>query len=117
MFFSRTQGINGQFSIPLTKLPLFQQIITTAHPSFSSITFNLGATYDEGEQKDAITTFKRLSVKVRKRILTDGLDDHCVDWQNYGEALPAEAWHKEVEELDDAASTASSTILLGNTPN
>jgi predicted sulfurtransferase len=106
------QGINGQFSIPTTKLSHFQHIITRAHPSFTSINFNVGDSYEEGESLADITTFKRLSVKVKGFILTDGLSEgHDIDWKDHGRALLAQDWHKEVEAIDK--STTTNTILLG----
>lgn len=91
---------------------MFKEIITNAHPAFSSISFNLGDSYEEGECKADIKTFKRLSVKTRQFILTDGLDDkhRCLDWKQHGSLLSADRWHKEVEAL---SAGTTDTILLG----
>ena len=113
--FYTMQGINGQFSVPNEKISLFQQIISSSHPSFGAISFNYGDTYEEGENREEITTFKRLSVKERQYILTDGLKEHSINWKDYGSALPAEEWHEEVKKLDstDPTSASPKTILLG----
>lgn len=103
------EGINGQFSIPSSKMTTFQDIVKNAHPTFSSIRFNVGDTYMEGGCLADILTFKRLSVKTRQYILTDGLDsDHDINWDDNGEELPAAAWHAEVESL----RRCESSILL-----
>ena len=106
------QGINGQFSIPSPELTSFQSVITSAHPSFKAINYNIGGTSDHN------ASFKRLSVKVRQFILTDGLgleDRKFVDWRDSGEELPAEQWHEEVRGAmgGRGRGNASGTILLG----
>lgn len=50
-------------------------------------------------------------MKVKKYILTDGLSsDHGINWKDYSGTLSAEAWHKEVESVNNSATN---TILLG----
>lgn len=67
----------------------------------------------EGDGREDIITFKRLSVKVREYILTDGLRNHNINWKDYGPALPAREWHKEIDALS-SDNPDTRTVLLGN---
>ena len=105
------QGINGQFSIPTNKLPIFRQIITGANPAFQYIDFNLGESYEEGFCAEDAITFKKLSINVKKSILTDGLSDgHDLNWHDCGREMTAEEWHRSLEVMEGGNQDA---ILLG----
>lgn len=105
-----TEGINGQFSIPSSKLSIFKAIVVNGHPSFESIDFNMGDSYLEGHSDEDVLTFKKLSVKVREFILTDGLPKETeIDWEEKRTELTGEQWHNEVKKIGPASNE---TILL-----
>ncbi len=86
------EGINGQISVPEKNLELFKEKI-----------FSLGWT--EGMRlniaiEDDGKSFYKLKIKVREKIVADGLDDSTFDPRNRGTHLSAEAFNNLAEDPD-----------------
>lgn len=83
------EGINAQMSIPEHNLDVFLQSLTK-YPVCDQIPVKY-AIEDNGK------SFYKLSVKVRSKLVADGLDYHSVDVTNVGNHLTAEEFHSLVE--------------------
>lgn len=81
-----TEGINAQLSVPEPNFAQFQELLY-ARPEFQDIPFKIGV-----EQKD--DAFWKLTVKVRKQIVADGLPAHEYDVTNVGTHLTAREWNE-----------------------
>lgn len=80
------EGINAQLSLPSVKLEEFRNWID-AFPGFEGIPFKI-AVEDDGK------SFIKLVVKVKKKIVADGLDDAAFDTTNVGRHLDAKSWNE-----------------------
>lgn len=83
------EGINAQMSIPEHNLDVFLHSLSK-YPVCDQIPVKY-AIEDNGK------SFFKLSVKVRAKLVADGLDDHSVDVTNVGNHLTAEEFHSLVE--------------------
>lgn len=83
------EGINAQMSVPEHHWEQFQRQVH-AHAPFAEIPFKV-AVEDDGK------SFYKLTVKVRTKILTDGLEDDSYDVTNVGQHLDAEQWNQAME--------------------
>ncbi len=81
-----TEGINAQLSVPEPNFAKFQELLY-ARPEFKDVPFKIGV-----EQKD--DAFWKLTVKVRKQIVADGLPAHEYDVTNVGTHLSAREWNE-----------------------
>lgn len=81
-----TEGINAQLSVPEPNFAQFQELLY-ARPEFKDVPFKIGV-----EQKD--DAFWKLTVKVRKQIVADGLPAHEYDVTNVGTHLSAREWNE-----------------------
>lgn len=86
------EGINAQISLPDDQVDAFRKSIDS-HPEFKDIPFKI-AVDDDGK------SFYKLMIKVRKKIVADGLNDDSYDVTNVGQHLHAEEFHKLVDEKD-----------------
>ena len=87
------EGINAAMCIPTHLLSSLKGRFEEIDDSyFNDIHINVG----ECMSRNDTTLFKKLLVKSRKQILTDGLLDDLV-WGDGGEELPASKWHDELE--------------------
>lgn len=87
------EGINAQMSVPKENWDLFiAKLYTDAR--FKDVPFKI-AVDDDGK------SFYKLSVKVRKKIVADGLPDHTFDVTNVGKHLTA----REFNEASDDPET------------
>jgi len=77
------EGINGQISVPTEQLNAFREALY-AIPFLSGIRLNIAI---EAEEK----SFLKLTIKVRKKIVADGLDDSSFDVTQRGRHLDAQA--------------------------
>src|ERR1044071_381618 len=75
------EGINAQLSVPEHYFEAFRMKIDS-HPEFKDIPFKI-AVEDDGK------SFFRLTIKVRDRIVADGLPDNEYDVTNVGNHLTA----------------------------
>lgn len=76
------EGINAQISVPQSKVEAFRQQLYAFDPAFSGLRLNI-ALDDDGK------SFWVLRMKVRERIVADGIDDPAFDASNVGDYLKA----------------------------
>lgn len=84
------EGINAQMSIPAHGVDAFCAKLDR-HPELTNMPFKW-AVEDNGK------SFFKLTIKVRPKIVADGLDDDAFDVTNVGKHLSAEAFHRLVGE-------------------
>lgn len=85
-----TEGINAQISVPEHHWNDFVQLLN-AYPEFRDIPLKI-AVEDDGK------SFYKLKVKVRKKIVADGLDDNSFDVTNVGRHLTAREFNEAMEQ-------------------
>ena len=83
------EGINAQMSIPESNFGAFLQTLNQ-HPIFDQIPIKY-AIEDNGK------SFYKLTIRVRPKLVADGLDDSAFDVTNVGKHLCAEEFHALVE--------------------
>lgn len=88
-----SEGINGQISVPQDNKDAFRNILYNAHPALNGIRLN-EALDNDGK------SFWVLRMKVRKKIVADGIDDPTFNPSNTGRYLNAEEFN-ELTELPD----------------
>ena len=81
-----TEGINAQISVPEHNFEEFQTLLY-ARTAFKDVPFKFGV-----EQKD--DAFWKLTIKVRKQIVADGLPATEYDVTNVGTHLTASEWNE-----------------------
>jgi UPF0176 protein len=86
------EGINAQMSVPQIQWQAFKDQLDT-------ITFLQGVRLNIAVDDDGKSFFK-LKVKVRRKIVADGLDDHAFDVSNIGEHLNAESFNRITDDPD-----------------
>ena len=83
------EGINAQMSVPESNYEAFLETLTK-YPIFDRIPVKF-AIEDNGK------SFYKLTIKVRPKLVADGLDDDAFDVTNVGRHLSAEEFHHLVE--------------------
>ena len=83
------EGINAQLSVPEHNWGEFVRLIES-HEKFKDTPFKI-AVEDNGK------SFFKLTIKIRKKIVEDGLDDNY-DVTNVGKHLSAKQWNAAIEE-------------------
>jgi UPF0176 protein len=86
------EGINSQISVPEDNWETFKEKLN-ADPRFSNVPLKI-AVEDDGK------SFYKLAIKVRDKIVADGLDDNTFDASNVGKHLDAEEFNKALENPD-----------------
>lgn len=86
------EGINAQISIPEHHFEAFKDALYT-HKELQDVPFKI-AVDDDGK------SFYKLVLKVRDKIVGDGLNDDSFDVTNVGMHLTAEEFHKHIGEDD-----------------
>ena len=81
-----TEGVNAQISVPTANVELFKQTLY-AIPFLDGVRLNF-AVADDGK------SFIKLIVKVRPKIVADGLNDDTFDASDTGTHLDAEAFNR-----------------------
>jgi len=76
------EGINAQMSVPTADLEKFRQMLYNADPALNGIRLNI-AIEDDGK------SFWVLRMKVREKIVADGIEDPTFDVNNNGKYLTA----------------------------
>ncbi|MBK9275426.1 MAG: rhodanese domain-containing protein [Flavobacteriales bacterium] len=84
------EGINAQVSVPTTDLERFRTALD-ARPAFAHVPWKI-AVEDDGR------SFLKLIVRVKKKIVADGLVDDAFDVTNVGEHLDAATFNRKMEE-------------------
>jgi len=83
------EGINAQMSVPESNYEAFLETLTK-YPIFDQIPVKF-AIEDNGK------SFYKLTIKVKPKLVADGLDDNAFDVTNVGKHLTAEDFHHLVE--------------------
>ncbi len=86
------EGINAQVSVPTRKLDLFRDYLDSI-PFLNGIRLNYAV-------EDDSTSFFTLSIKVRDKIVADGLHDDEFDVTDRGTHLSAEAFNRLADDPD-----------------
>ncbi len=86
------EGVNAQLSVPAAKLEALREYLDT-YPFLNGIRLNI-AVEDDGK------SFFMLNVKVREKIVADGLSDDAFDVTDRGTHLSAEAFNTLTDDPD-----------------
>ncbi|MBK9420578.1 MAG: rhodanese-related sulfurtransferase [Flavobacteriales bacterium] len=84
------EGVNAQISLPRANLDAFRSSLD-AHVAFQGMPWKI-AVEDDGK------SFLKLKIKVREKIVADGLADDAYDVTNVGSHLDAENFNRKLEE-------------------
>ncbi|WP_342221814.1 rhodanese-related sulfurtransferase [Candidatus Fukatsuia endosymbiont of Tuberolachnus salignus] len=87
------EGINAQISVPVDRYDAFKQVLFSAHPALDQIRLNV-ALEDDGK------SFWVLRMKVRQRIVADGIDDESFNPANTGHYLQADQVNRMIDDPD-----------------
>lgn len=88
-----SEGINGQISVPESRFDAMRQVLYAADPALDGIRLNI-AVDDDGK------SFWVLRIKVRDKIVADGIDDMDFDPAKTGTYLDAQAYNELSEQSD-----------------
>jgi UPF0176 protein len=94
--FIAPEGINAQLSVPDFNFQQFRNLVDS-YPQFNNVDFKI-ALEDDGK------SFHKLIVRIRPKIVADGLADDTFDVTNVGNHLTARQWNE--------AMTAPSTVVV-----
>jgi UPF0176 protein len=86
------EGINAQISVPEHNLDKFRKNLDS-HKAFTDMPFKI-AVEDDGK------SFLKLILKIKKKIVADGLEDGSFDVTNVGKHLNAEEFNQALENRD-----------------
>lgn len=81
------EGINGQISVPASNMDAFRDILYAADPALDGIRLNV-AVDDDGK------SFWVLRMKVRDKVVADGIDDPAFDPSRTGKYLTAREYNE-----------------------
>lgn len=84
------EGINAQVSLPTANLVKFREVIDSRE-AFNDVPWKI-AVEDDGK------SFLKLAIKVKKKIVADGLADDAFDVTNVGQHLDAKTFNRKMEE-------------------
>eukprot|EP01038_Epipyxis_sp_PR26KG_P013177 gene13177-17655_t len=107
-----SEGFSGQFAVQENSvnetsltLPKLSAILLSCDSNiFANIDMNVGNR--NSPTIDTPFPYKKLLVKEKKEILTDGID--ALDWDNNGDELPPEVWHEELSGINTKESNSNS---------
>lgn len=88
------EGINAQISCPKENIHLFREFLETID-FLSGIRLNMAV-----EDPENVFPFLKLKIKVRPKIVADGLNDASFDPSNKGKHLSAEEFNKLTDQED-----------------
>lgn len=86
------EGVNAQLSVPTKNQGALREHLDS-YQEFKDVPFKI-AVEDDGK------SFYKLTVKWRKKIVADGLDDDAFDTTNVGNHLTAEEWNNAMQDPD-----------------
>lgn len=106
------EGFNGQLCIPTVKLSSFVRSLRSTNSIFLDIPdlINYGTTHNYDLRSTIPYPYKRLIIRTKQNILTDGLPDSVandLDWNDGGEEVEPEVWHELL-----ANKTSEKTLVL-----
>jgi UPF0176 protein len=84
------EGINAQLSVPTHRFEQFRAAID-ARVEFSEVPFKIAV-------EDDVESFLKLTIKVRPKLVADGLKDDAFDVTNVGRHLDAESFNRKITE-------------------
>lgn len=84
------EGINAQMNVPEPHWEAFVEALY-AHPELSQIPFKQAV-------EDPDNSFWKLTIKVKRKIVADGIDDPSFDASNVGTHLDAEAFNQKLDD-------------------
>jgi len=84
------EGINAQVSLPTSNLNMFRTALDS-RGAFQNVPWKI-AVEDDGK------SFLKLAIKVKKKIVADGLADDAFDVTNVGAHLDAKTFNRKMEE-------------------
>jgi len=84
------EGINAQFSVPTENLKKFRELVDSM-PETNGIPFKI-AVEDDGK------SFYKLTIKIRDKVLADGLNDSSFDTSNVGSHLTAKEFNQAISD-------------------
>ncbi|NIH16396.1 rhodanese-related sulfurtransferase [Serratia symbiotica] len=87
------EGINAQISVPQNNFAAFKDVLFASHPALDKVRLNI-ALEDDGK------SFWVLRLKVRERIVADGIDDDSFNPANVGEYLQADRVNQMIDDPD-----------------
>lgn len=87
------EGINGQISVPASNKEAFKEMLYAADPALNGIRLNV-AVDDDGK------SFWVLRMKVRNKVVADGIDDPSFDPSKTGKYLKAQEYNEIAEKED-----------------
>lgn len=88
-----SEGINAQMSVPTENFEKFN-IYLQSKSEFNGIPYKIAV-----EETDTVSFYK-LTIKVKQKIVADGLDDESFDVTKTGEYLTAEEMNEYVNDVD-----------------
>jgi UPF0176 protein len=88
-----SEGINAQMNVPVANWDAFDAYIQST-PEFSGIPYKIAV-----EERD-MPSFYKLTIKVKQKIVADGLDDTSFDVTKTGEYLTAAEMNAYIEDPD-----------------
>ncbi len=83
------EGINAQFSIPTSQIENFREYLSQSN-ILKEMPLKI-AIEDDGK------SFYKLDIKIKNKIVADGLDDNAFDTTNVGTHLTAKEWNEAME--------------------
>ncbi|GAO44493.1 oxygen-dependent tRNA uridine(34) hydroxylase TrhO [Flavihumibacter petaseus] len=86
------EGINAQISVPASSVEVFRDILETYEP-LKGLRLNI-AVDDDGK------SFWVLKIKIRDKIVADGIDDPAFDMQRKGRYVDAETFNQLTDDPD-----------------
>ncbi len=88
-----SEGINAQMNVPTDNWEVFDAFIQNI-PEFNGIPYKIAV-----EEADTVSFYK-LTIKVKSKIVADGLDDESFDVTKTGEYLTAEEMNAYIDDPD-----------------
>jgi len=85
-----SEGINAQLSVPIEQLEAFQAHVRQLFPELAF----------KRALEESTNAFRKLKIKVRTKIVADGLDDHSFDVSDVGRHLSAQEFHSAMSARD-----------------
>ncbi|RKP08463.1 Rhodanese-like domain-containing protein, partial [Thamnocephalis sphaerospora] len=103
-----TEGVNAQVTCPSHQLDALRQVCDS-FPELNGVTFNLST-----EHRRA---FRRLAVRVKLKIVSDGMPADTYDLTREPTYLDAETWHHELSAFADRPTDDATRPVLLDTRN